>query len=278
MRKQKEKALLILCAVFLGALCLFWIFPMIWAIFTSFQSEVEIQQMSFHILPKDFTVENYTKLFSSTSSPVVHWFINSMIIALGHMMLVLAVTSLAAFGFTRLNFKGRDGLFMLLMATMMFPGVMNLIPNFKIVDALGWTNTYLAVIVPGAAGVTNVFLVRQFMMNIPKELDESAYVDGANKWQVFWHIILPNCKPVLTVVALFSFTGAWNDFLWPSIVMSDVDMLPITPGLQLLQGQYMTYPGIGTAGALLALIPTFILYLFAQDKFMQSMSLNSGIK
>ncbi|MBQ1310344.1 MAG: carbohydrate ABC transporter permease [Blautia sp.] len=164
------------------------------------------------------------------------------------------------------------------MGTMMFPSVMNLIPNFKIVDTLGWTNTYLAVIVPGAAGVSNIFLVRQFMLGIPKELDESAYVDGANKWQVFWNIILPNTKPVLTVVALFSFTGAWNDFLWPSLVMSDIEMLPITPGLQLLQGQYMTYPGIAAAGALLALIPTFVLYLFAQDKFMASLSLSSGIK
>lgn len=116
------------------------------------------------------------------------------------------------------------------------------------------------------------------MMNIPKESDESAFVDGANRWQVFWYIVLPNCKPVLTVVALFSFTGSWNDFLWPSIVMSDVDMLPITPGLQFLQGQYLTYPGIGSAGALLALMPTFILFLAVQDKFMQSMSLNSGIK
>ena len=131
---------------------------------------------------------------------------------------------------------------------------------------------------PGAASVYNLFLVKQFMEGIPKELDESAVVDGASKFQIFWYIILPLSKPVLTVVALFSFTGAWNDFLWPSIVMTDIDKLPITPGLQLLQGQYMTYPGVGTAGAMLALIPTFLLYLAAQKNFMQSMALNSGIK
>lgn len=160
----------------------------------------------------------------------------------------------------------------------MFPGVVNLIPNFKIVDTLGWTNTFLAVIVPGAAGVYNIFLVRQFILGIPKELDESAVIDGANEFQIFYHIILPLIKPVLTVVALFSFTGSWNDFLWPSIVINDIDKLPITPGLQLLQGQYMTYPGIGTAGAFLALIPTFLLYSVAQKSFMASMSLQSGIK
>lgn len=275
---KKNKALIIVCFLVLLAICIVWIFPMIWALLTAFQSENEIQRMDFHILPVEFTFENYAKLFNNDSSPVLRWFLNSLAIALGHMGLVVVIVALAGYGFTRLHFKGRDGLFLLLMATMMFPSVMNLIPNFKIVDSLGWTNTYLAVIVPGAAGVTNVFLVRQFMLGIPKELDEAAYVDGANHWQVFQNIILPNSKPVLMVVALFSFTGAWNDFLWPSIVMRDVDMLPITPGLQLLQGQYMTYPGIAMAGAILAIIPTFILYLFAQKKFMESMSLGSGIK
>ncbi len=275
---NKRKVLITVCFIILLAICIIWIFPMIWALLTAFQSENEIQRMDFHILPVEFTFENYAKLFHNDSSPVLRWFANSLVIALGHMGLVVVIVSLAGYGFTRLHFKGRDTLFLILMATMMFPSVMNLIPNFKIVDSLGWTNTYLAVIIPGAAGVINVFLVRQFMLGIPKELDEAAYVDGANHWQGFWNIIPPNSKPVLMVVALFSFTGAWNDFLWPSIVMRDVDMLPITPGLQLLQGQYMTYPGIAMAGAILAIIPTFVLYLFAQKKFMESMSLGSGIK
>lgn len=267
-----------ICFAILICVSVIMLFPMIWAVMVSFQSEVEIQQMDFHMIPVDFTFENYAGFFHNDSSPVIRWFTNSLVISLSHMVLVIVVVSLAAYGYSRLEFRGRDAMFGVLLATMMFPSVVNLIPNFKIVDTLGWTNTFLAVIVPGAAGVTNIFLVRQFMMGIPKELDESAFVDGANHLQVFLHIILPNIKPILTVVALFAFTGSWNDFLWPSIVMSDIDMLPITPGLQLLQGQYMTYPGIGCAGALLALIPTFIIYLFAQDKFMQSMSLNSGIK
>lgn len=230
------------------------------------------------MFPQEWTLDNYKQLVTSTSSPVLRWFVNSLIIAVSHMGLVLVVVSLSAYGYTRLRFRGRELIFGFLLATMMFPSVMNLIPNFKIVDSLGWTNTFMAVIVPGAASVYNVFLVKQFMEGIPKELDESAVVDGANQLQIFWHIILPLSKPILTVVALFSFTGSWNDFLWPSIVMSDIDKLPITPGLQLLQGQYMTYPGVGTAGSILALIPTFVLYMFAQKSFMESMSLNSGIK
>ncbi len=265
--------------IILTIICIVWVFPMLWALLTSFKSEMEIQSMGFHMWPREWTLDNYRQLLESNeSSPVLRWFINSMIIALGHMLLVLVLVSMAAYGYTRLHFKYRDALFGFLLATMMLPGVLNLIPNFKIVDSLGWTNTFLAVIVPGAASVYNLFLVKQFMDGIPKELDESAVVDGASRFQIFWHIILPLSRPVLTVVALFSFTGAWNDFLWPSIVMNDIDKLPITPGLQLLQGQYMTYPGVGTAGAILALIPTFLLYLIAQKSFMQSMALNSGIK
>ena len=276
--KKEKRTVKIVSFVILAVVCVIWIFPMVWAILTSFKSEMEIQGAGFHLMPQDWTLDNYIQLVNNDSSPVLRWFTNSLIISAGHMVLVLIVVSMAAYGYTRLNFRGRNFIFGCLLATMMFPSVMNLIPNFKIVDMLGWTNTFLAIIVPGAASVYNVFLVKQFMDGIPKELDESAVVDGANKFQIFWHIILPLSRPILTVVALFSFTGSWNDFLWPSIVMSDIDKLPITPGLQLLQGQYMTYPGIGTAGAILALIPTFILYMFAQKYFMESMSLNSGIK
>lgn len=276
---KPKKRTKIICFILLAIICLIWVFPLVWAFFTSFKSNDEIQKVGFSMLPQQWTLENYTDLlFNNDSSPVLKWFVNSLIISVSHMFLVLVIVSTASYGYTRLKFKGRDALFTFLLGTMMFPSLMNLIPNFKIVAMLGWTNSFLAVIVPGVAGIYNIFLVRQFVLGIPKELDESAVIDGANPFQIFRHIILPLTKPALTVVALFSFTGSWNDFLWPSIVMSDIDKLPITPGLQLLQGQYLTYPGIGTAGALLALIPTFLLYLVAQKSFMQSMSLNSGIK
>ena len=275
---KSERVKKIVCFIVLAAVCVVWMFPVLWAVLTSFKSEYEIQSSGFHLIPREWTIDNYMQLVGNDSTPVFQWFVNSLIIAVGHMLLVLVIVSLAAYGFTRLNFKFRSQLFGILLSTMMLPSVINLIPNFKIVDSLGWTNTFLAVIVPGAASVYNLFLVKQFMDGIPKELDESSFVDGANRFQIFWHIILPLSRPVLTVVALFSFTGAWNDFLWPSIVMTDVDKLPITPGLQLLQGQYMTYPGVGTAGAILALVPTFLLDLAAQKSFMESMSLNSGLK
>ncbi|MFP7446495.1 carbohydrate ABC transporter permease [Bacillus sp. MMSF_3328] len=273
---KKTKAI---AFVFLLLMAILWIFPILWGVFTSFKSEEEITAAGVSFLPIHWTISNYSELlFNNESSPVIKWFINSLVISVSHTVLVLVVVSLAAYGYTRLQFKGRDLLFGFLLASMMFPGVVNLIPLYSIMDSLGWVNNLLAVIVPGAAGVFNIFLVRQFVLGIPKTFDESARIDGANEFQIFYMIILPLLKPVLTVVALFSFTGAWNDFLWPSIVLNDIDKMPITPGLQLLQGQYLTYPGIGTAGALIALVPTFLLYLFAQKYFMQSMSLSSGVK
>ncbi|WP_438838815.1 carbohydrate ABC transporter permease [Streptococcus pluranimalium] len=265
--------------IILSVICLFWIFPLIWAVFTSFKSQNEIASSGFSLLPKEWTFENYaTLLNNSEASPVFQWFVNSLIISTTFMVLTVFITAFAAYGFTRIQWPGRDIVFSILLGSMMFPTVINLIPNFKIISTLGWANTFLAIIVPGLASVYNVFLVRQFMRAIPVELDESAYIDGANEFQIFWHIILPLIKPILLVVALFSFTASWNDFLWPSIVMTDVSTMPITPGLQLLQGQYQTFPGLSTAGAILALLPTFLLYLVAQKYFMQSMSLQSGMK
>lgn len=274
-----SKPVKIVFFVILALLAVVWICPIVWAVFTSFKSNDEIISSDFHLLPQHWSLENYAEIAQDNEqTPVLRWFVNSIIIAAGQTLLVLVVVSLAAYGYTRLKFKGRDLIFNCLLATMMFPSILNLIPNYKIVDTLGWTNTFLAVIVSGAAGVYNIFLVRQFVVAIPHELDEAAIVDGANEWQVFRYVILPLIRPALTVVALFTFAGAWNDFLWPSIVMTDVETMPITPGLQLLQGQYLTYPGVAAAGALLALVPMLIMYLFAQKYFMQAMALNSGIK
>lgn len=265
--------------VVLLALSVLWIIPVVWAFFTSFKSKNEIISSGFSLIPNKFTLANYIELLGSNEqTPVLTWFVNSLIISVGQTLLVLIVVSLAAYGYTRVNFKGRDVLFLFLLSTMMFPSVLSLIPNYKIVDTLGLLNSPLAVILPGAAGVYNVFLVHQFAKAIPDELDVAARIDGANHLQVYWHVIMPLLKPALTVVALFTFTAAWNDFLWPSIVLTDVESMAITPGLQLLQGQYETYPGISTAGALVALLPMLGIFIFAQKYFMEALHMTSGIK
>jgi multiple sugar transport system permease protein len=278
---QSKKASMTKWVAFLFLLFMgfIWIMPLLWGILTSFKSRQELLTGGFNLLPINWVLDNYTELLvNNASTPLLSWFMNSVVISVSHTILVVIIVSLAAFAYSRLRFKGRDPLFAFLLGTMMFPQVVNLIPLYAIVDRLGWVNTPLAMIFPGLAGVFNIFLVRQFMNNIPIQYDESARIDGASDLKIYFNVILPLVRPVLLVVALFSFTGSWNDFLWPSIVVNDLNRLPITPGLQLLQGMYQSQPGSLMAGALVAIIPTFILYLFAQKYFLQSMALSVGVK
>lgn len=269
----------IVAFVFLLVMSCIWLIPLAYGVLTSFKSEMELMTAGFKIMPIEWVLTNYQELLvNNTSTPLVRWFLNSLFISISHTLLVLFVVSLSAFAYSRLQFKGKNFLFSFLLATMMFPSVVNLIPLYKIVDILGWVNTPLAMIIPGASGVFNIFLVKQFMDNIPKDFDEAAQIDGANEGTIFIKIILPLIKPVLLVVSLFAFTGSWNDFLWPSIVFNDIEKMPITSGLQLLQGMYTTKPTLLMAGALIAIVPTFILYLFAQKYFLESMSLSAGVK
>jgi multiple sugar transport system permease protein len=279
MKNRSAFAPKMIAFLFLFVMAVIWIIPLLWGIVTSFKNEIDIQTDGFRFLPVQWVTSNYTELLLNNSqTPLLQWFMNSMIIAVSQTLLVLVIVSMAAFAYGRLKFRGRNTLFTFLMATMMFPAVVNLIPLYKIIDTFGWVNNYLAAIVPGAAGVFNIFLVRQFMVNIPTEFDEAARIDGAGDFKIFFSVILPLIKPVLMVVALFTFTGAWNDFLWPSIVFNDISMMPLTPGLQLLQGMYQAQPAHLMAGAVVAIIPTFILYLFAQKYFLESMALSSGVK
>lgn len=276
---KKRQTSKIVAFVFLSIMAVIWIVPLLYGIFTSFKSQSELLTEGARLLPIDWVLTNYQDLLmDNTSTPLVRWFLNSLFIATMNTLLVLFVVSLSAFAYSRLQFKGRNKIFTFLLASMMFPGVVNLIPLYKIVDVLGWVNTPWAMIIPGAAGAMNIFLVKQFMDNIPKDYDEAAQIDGASELTIFRKIIFPLIKPILTVITLFTFTGSWNDFLWPSIVFNDIEKMPITSGLQLLQGMYQAQPTLLMAGALIAIIPTFIIYLFAQKYFLESMSLSGGVK
>ena len=206
-------------------------------------------------------MENYINILQNTdNAPIVRWFLNSMFMAVTVAVLSIIIVSLTAYGYSRLKFKYRDQLFYTIMAISLFPSVINIIPLYKIISVFDWVNNAMAMIIPGLGAVTNIFLVRQFSLGIPKEFDEAARIDGAGEWRIFTMVILPMLKPVLTVVALFSFTSVWNDFLWPTIVFNDVEKMPLTAGLQLLQGAYGGFQlGPILAAACIAMIPTFLL-------------------
>lgn len=270
-----------LAYVFLIVICLIWIVPVIFGISTSFRSQSEVVSVGFKLLPVNWIVDNYVKILENTSSaPILRWIWNSLFIATIHTALVIVVISITAYAYSRMNFKGRDVLFFTLLGISFFPNVVNLIPSYKIIDILNWVNTPWAMIIPGLAGMGNIFLVRQFMKGVPRELDESARVDGANDFQIYYRVIVPLIKPVLIVCGLFSFIGSWNDFLWPVIVFTDVSKMPVTAGLLLLQDIYGNYRMIGQlmGSAILAIIPTMLLFIFAQKYFVQSLDLSAGIK
>lgn len=270
-----------ICYILLSVMALIWLFPAVYAFLTSFKSQGDVMQTGFRLLPSSWILDNYTRVLANTSSaPIVRWFMNSVLISTTHTLLMVIMVSLAAFGYARMDFKWRDKMFFTVLAISMFPAVVNIIPNYMIVHRLGWVNTPLAVIMPGLGGVGNVFLVRQFMAGLPKSYDESARMDGAGDFTIYLKIILPLIKPVLIVTSIFSFIGSWNDFLWPTIVLNDVNQLTITAGLELLQDIYGNYMVIGQlmASAFLAMVPTTLLFIFAQRYFMESLNLNTGLK
>ena len=279
MKSFNKKLPKIVAFLFLLLLGIVFLFPLLLTINTSLRPEVEIQTLGYRFFPAKLTFQNYIDaLLGNPSAPITRWFLNSILISGTHTILALIIVSTSAYAYAKLEFKGKNLIFWILMTTMMFPSVINLIPLYKIVHALRWVDNPLALIVPGLGGVFNIYLVRQFMLGIPKELSEAARIDGANEWQIFTRVIVPLSRPVLTVVALFAFTGSWNDFLWPSIVMNSIHKMPLTPGLRLLQGVYDIEVAHLMASAIISIIPTFVLYLFAQKYFLEGLTLSSGIK
>jgi multiple sugar transport system permease protein len=259
-------------------LSLVFIAPLLWMLVTSFKTAGEATQVPPTILPEDPTLRAYDTLFTGNSqTPVLRWFVNSMLAAAGHAALVLVVASMAAYPLARMTFKGRNLIFGVVIATLFVPIFTLLIPNFLIVDRLGWLDTLWALIVPGAASAFGVFFLRQFFSSLPRELEEAALIEGANAWQIFTKVILPLSKPGLATLALISFLANWNDFIWPIYVLFSPDSFTLPPGLTVLQGAYtIDYPVI-MAGAALASVPVLILFVISQRYIIEGVS-RSGLK
>lgn len=279
--------------IFLTLLAFFWLMPIVWLLLNSFKTDADfitsfsnmkgpLDYVS-RLWPKNFTTVNYVEMFvggagANTTANMLEMIKNSLIVSVSQMALVVLVTSLSAYAYERLHFPGGNAIFWTLMYLSMFPNVVAMLPLFKIANSLNWVNNLNALIWPALAGVFNIFLLRNFLKGIPKDLDEAAWIDGANSFQVYSRIIVPTMKPVLIVVALFSFNGAWNDFLWPTLVMTDVNRQTLTAGLRLLMGQYEQKWAHLIAATVVSIVPPFLLYLGAQGYFLQGISIQSGVK
>ncbi|WP_309890317.1 carbohydrate ABC transporter permease [Archangium sp.] len=257
-----------------------WVFvaPLLWMLSTSLKTNFDATRQPLSWIPQPFTARAYSVLLTTESeTPVLRWFLNSIFSATANMLLVVATSVLAAYALARLEFPGKKVLFGLIVSTLFIPPFLFLIPNFLIVSGLGWLDSLWAVIVPGAGGAFGVFFMRQFFLSLPRELEEAAFLDGANQWQIFFRVILPLARPGIATLTVLTFLGHYNDFVWPVYVLFSPERFTLPPGLAILQGAYTTdYPVI-MAGGVIASIPAIVLFIFAQRHIIEGVS-RSGLK
>ena len=258
-------------------LTLIFVAPLLWMLSTSFKTNVEATTLPLNFLPNELSTYGYDTIFNSAGTPVLRWFVNSMVAAAAHAALVLATAAPAAYALARMEFRGKRIFFATIIGTLFIPQFLFLVPNYTIVDAFGWLDTLLAIIVPGAAGAFGVFFLRQFFLALPQELEEAALLDGANRFQIFTRIVLPLSKPALATLALLSFLTNYNDFLWPIYVLFNPESLTLPPGLAILGFSYQTDYAVIMAGGAIASIPVLIIFLIAQRYVIEGIA-RSGIK
>jgi multiple sugar transport system permease protein len=245
---------------------------------TTFKTNAEATQSVPTWFPRDFSTVGFQTILNTTSqTPVLWWLFNSALAAVAHVVLVLATAAPAAYALARLDFRGRNVMFVVVISTLFIPPIIFLMPSYLIVDYLRWIDTLLAVIVPTAAGAFGVFFLRQFFVSLPIELEEAALIDGANQFQVFTRIVLPNSKPALATLTVLSFLTNWNEFLWPVYVLFSPNRLTLPPGLSILQGNYSTDYPVVMAGGVIASIPVLIVFFIAQRYIIEGVS-RSGLK
>lgn len=276
--KKFRKTLLkdLIVSIILLLLAIIFIFPVLWAFASSLKTLGEIFVYPPSIFPESFHWENYAVVLKG-NIPFPRFLLNSFIVSLGRTGGVVVVSALAAYAFARLRFRGRDTLFLLYVGTLVIPFQVTMIPLFVIVRNLRWADTYLALIVPGIFNVFGTFLLRQFFLTLPRELEEAAIIDGCSFFRVFWQIILPLSKPALASLSIFTFVGTWNEFLWPLIIINETRMKTVTLGLSIFQGLYFTEWHLVMAATIIAISIPLILYIFLQKYFVKGIVL-TGLK
>jgi multiple sugar transport system permease protein len=263
--------------LWLGLLGIIFVAPLAWMVSTSLKSPDEMANPDLNLLPREPTLESYEKILAQSQTPVFQWFVNSVLAATLQTALILITASMAAYALARMQFPGRRLMTGLVLVTLFVPPISLVIPNYLIVDQIGWVDSLAAVVVPGAAGAFGVFFLRQFFLSLPKELEEAAIIDGAGKFRVFWQVILPLSKPALATLALLSFLTNWNDFLWPLYVLVSPENLTLLPGLSTLQSAYQTDYAAMMAGGVIASVPVLLLFIATQRFVVEGVS-RSGLK
>lgn len=249
--------------------------PLLWMLSTSLKSNTNVFSYPPQWIPHDWKFSNYTTLWDDL--PMNRWLLNTAFISTAVVLGQLLFCSMAAYAFARMTFRGRDLLFYVFLASLMVPYQVTLIPAFVLISKLGWIDTYKALIIPQLSTPFGIFMLRQFFMTLPKELEEAARLDGASYWRIYRTIIIPLSKPSLLAFGVFSFIGMWGDFLWPLIVTNSTDKMTLTVGLNYLSNSYNTDWARLMAGDVISLAPLMLIYAIAQRYFIQGIAM-TGLK
>ncbi|MFZ0368694.1 MAG: carbohydrate ABC transporter permease [Halobacillus sp.] len=248
--------------------------PFIWMISSSFKPESEVLSMPPAIIPDNPTIQNYIELFTNLNFAV--YLRNTLVIVL-FSFLGLLFNAMAGYGFAKYRFKGREKIFYIVLATMMIPGQVTMIPVYLLLNAMGLTNTMTGIVLPGLAVAFSIFLFRQFMTTIPDDLLEAARLDGAGEFYIFFRLVVPIAKPIFAVQGILTFIAGWNSFLWPLIIANDEGLYTLSVGLSLLQGQYASNFALQMAGAAFMVVPIIIIFAFFQKYIVEGFTM-SGLK
>jgi len=267
-RRSKKKIIkFIINYVILSALALFFIFPFLWALSTSLKTSTDVLAWPPKWIPKPATLDAYNYVISHV--PFVRYFINSFIITLLGIVFNVGFASLAAYPLARLEFKGRNLIFFLILLPMMIPIQGGLIVNFITILNLKLYDTFLSVVLPSAVSIFGIFIMRQNYLSIPRDLEDAARIDGCNEFQLWWKIMFPMVRPAATALSIISFAGFWNAFLWPLIVLQDQNKFPLQVGLSYLNNMFEQNYRYITASLIIAALPILVFFFFTQRYFIE---------
>ncbi len=256
-------------------LALVMLLPFLWMIGTSLMDELAVFRFPPPLVPTPPRPRNYVDAWRAM--PFARFYLNSAIFALAVVVGQVATSALAAYAFARLRFPGRDKLFVLCLSVLMIPGIVLLIPRFLLVDAFGWVDSYAGLISTELVSVWGIFLLRQFFLSIPRELEDAARLDGAGEWTIFTRIVLPLSGPALATLALFSFVDAWKNFLWPLIATRSMEMRTVEVGIASFHSYYYSNWPYQMASAVTAIVPILVVFFVAQRYFVRGIQL-TGLK
>jgi multiple sugar transport system permease protein len=249
------------------------VFPLLWMLAVSFMAPGEASHFPPPVLPRHPTLVNYRALFADAG--IGRYFLNSLLLALGATLLSLLFNVGAGYAFAKLHFRGREKLFRMLLGALVIPGQVAMLPLFLMLKQLGLVNSFAGVLIPSMASIFGIFLVRQYALTIPDALLEAARLDGAGELRIFRLIVLPLLGPILVTLALFSFLGSWNDFMWPLIVLTDKDMYTLPVAIALLSSEHVQDNELMMAGSVLTVVPVLLIFLALQRYYLQGLTMGS---